>query len=159
MEGVEGEKVNLDYLGTTTLPVGKVMYYYGSKDAHIQYPPDDITVTLNLVLSKHNTTKNRQYKFIMPETKVSCEARLAGGRIIRSDQHEILCEMLIKTQELNNTEFVRKIAHSNNNATIRASAWLALLKHDTINKEDLTILKADKDQHVMKLKQKWSINV
>jgi len=56
--GLEGEVIDIKFIEKHKFRPKSVMYYYASKDIHIQYPPDELTVTLNLIIPKK--TKNRQ---------------------------------------------------------------------------------------------------
>jgi hypothetical protein len=58
-----GERVDLRYLETTTLPVGKVMYYRRERDVHLQRFPPELSVSLNLVLSPPDTSLCNQLYF------------------------------------------------------------------------------------------------
>jgi len=45
LEGFVGEKIDFRFLERTLFGPGMVMLYRASRDVHIQYPPDDLSVT------------------------------------------------------------------------------------------------------------------
>src|SRR5262249_50680818 len=50
VSGRAGEPVQLSFLERTTLPRGKVMFYRALTDVHCQEPPEEFSISLNLVL-------------------------------------------------------------------------------------------------------------
>lgn len=50
--GYPGEEVDLVFSEETTLPAGKTMYYVAGRDVHIQYPPESLSISLNLILPR-----------------------------------------------------------------------------------------------------------
>jgi hypothetical protein len=67
--GDVGEVVNVRFLERTRLSRGRVMLYRDSKDIHVQFPSDDFSISINVVVPKMQM--NRQYSFDMdlsPET-------------------------------------------------------------------------------------------
>jgi hypothetical protein len=61
--GHVGERVPLEFLETTTLPPGKVMFYRASRDIHVQYPPPSLSISLNLMLAAPTALLRDQYTF------------------------------------------------------------------------------------------------
>jgi len=67
--GDVGDVVNVRFLERTRLSRGRVMLYRGSKDIHVQFPSEDFSISINVVVPKMQM--NRQYSFDMdlsPET-------------------------------------------------------------------------------------------
>lgn len=62
VEGYPGESVDLRFLEKVRFTQG-VMLYRASKDVHIQYPPQELSVTLNLMVSKPDIAARDQYYF------------------------------------------------------------------------------------------------
>ena len=54
VEGYIGEYVDLRFLERTFLPEGKVMMFRRRKDVHIQMPPKETSISLNLMISPTN---------------------------------------------------------------------------------------------------------
>lgn len=63
LEGYPGEPVELTFLERTHFGTGMVMFYRRSKDLHLQYPPDDLSITLNLMVSTPEVRLRDQYFF------------------------------------------------------------------------------------------------
>lgn len=51
VEGFVGEQVDLRFVEKIRFGNGSVMLYRENKDVHIQYPPPELTVTINLMIS------------------------------------------------------------------------------------------------------------
>ena len=49
IEGYIGEAVELRFLERTQFVTGRAMLYRGSRDVHVQFPPEDISITLSLM--------------------------------------------------------------------------------------------------------------
>jgi hypothetical protein len=74
--GYVGEKVELRYLERTSLPRGRVMLYRTLKDVHTQLPPDEFSVSLNLMVADPTGYVADQYNF---DVKQSTIARLISA--------------------------------------------------------------------------------
>lgn len=68
-EGYVGEPVDLQFLQKTKFTTGSVMLYRGSRDAHVQYPPSELTITLNLMVESR--TRRDQYHFDLATRTIS----------------------------------------------------------------------------------------
>lgn len=63
VRGYIGETVELELLGRTMLPVGRVMTYREKVDVHTQFPPEELSVSLNLMVTKKRERDRDQYFF------------------------------------------------------------------------------------------------
>jgi hypothetical protein len=63
VRGLVGEKVELAFLGTTTLETGKTIGFRGGRDVHIQYPPPGFSISLNLICRDPLQLRQPQYFF------------------------------------------------------------------------------------------------
>jgi hypothetical protein len=63
VEGYAGEPVQLRFLEKVKFAHGTVMLYRASQDVHIQYPPEELSVTLNLMISTPEIAARDQYYF------------------------------------------------------------------------------------------------
>lgn len=63
VEGYAGESVPLRFLEKVKFAHGAVMLYRASRDVHIQYPPEELSVTLNLMISTPEISARDQYYF------------------------------------------------------------------------------------------------
>jgi hypothetical protein len=63
VEGYVGEPVNLRFLEKAKFAPGMVMLYRASRDVHIQFAPEELTITLNLMVSLPEIRLRDQYYF------------------------------------------------------------------------------------------------
>lgn len=63
VEGYVGEKVDLRFVERVHFTKGMVMLYRASVDVHTQLPPDDLAVTLNLMIASPEMCLRDQYFF------------------------------------------------------------------------------------------------
>lgn len=79
VEGYVGESVDLRFLQKTRFTTGTVMLYRASRDAHVQHAPEDLTVTLNLMVGAQGALQD-QYQFDLASRTILAvgDARAAG---------------------------------------------------------------------------------
>ncbi|MFC7519823.1 hypothetical protein ACFQS6_05440 [Xanthomonas populi] len=70
VRGYIGELVDLEPLGRTMLPVGRVMAYHEKMDVHTQFPPEQLSVSLNLMVTKKREFDSDQYFFDPSEGRI-----------------------------------------------------------------------------------------
>ncbi len=146
VKGVPGEEISIRHLGETNLTQGKVMYYYGSKDAHIQYPPESLTVSLNLLLPKTHPAHRRQYEFeLIPGTN---KAKIIMGNIDRLAQQRTLLETAASIGDAQSIKIIRDIALTHDNEQLRVLAWGALFNSGNNIADDLELILKDTSEHV-----------
>lgn len=81
LEGFPGEKVDFRFLERTLFGRGMVMLYRASRDVHIQYPPEDLSVTLNFMIATPEVRSRDQYFFDLEKrTLLDYPAELYGSR-------------------------------------------------------------------------------
>jgi hypothetical protein len=73
--GKIGEKVELRFLETTTLPAGKMMLYRMSRDVHTQNYPENFSISLNLLLAPPETNQREQFLFDLESSRIAQYAR------------------------------------------------------------------------------------
>lgn len=146
VKGIPGEEISLRFVEENSLTKGKVMYYYSNSDAHIQYPPESLTVTLNLILPKIYPANRRQYEFELLEEKD--KAKLIIGSLDRMSQLRTLIDTAINLENTSSTELIRKIAMTHANEQIRAIAWKALLSSKIPNPDDFILALQDDSEYV-----------
>jgi hypothetical protein len=76
VKGCVGEKVDMVFLEETSLPPGKVMFYRKGRDIHVQAPPDEMSVSLNLLVRSSTSSTTEQYEFNMDSSTI---AAYVGG--------------------------------------------------------------------------------
>ena len=70
LEGYPGEIVDLRFLEWTSFRAGTAMLYRASRDVHVQFPPDDLSITLNLMLETSSAGPRNQYYFDLADKRV-----------------------------------------------------------------------------------------
>jgi hypothetical protein len=79
-EGYAGEPVELRFLQKTRFTTGSVMLYRANRDAHVQYPPTELTITLNLMVE--SAEPRDQYRFDLGSGTIeSVGDPIASGRL------------------------------------------------------------------------------
>lgn len=78
VNGYIGENIEMKFLETTTLPIGKTMIYRASKDIHIQYPAEDYSLSINIMPASFNLLKNDQFWFDMNTNTIRSIAQGVG---------------------------------------------------------------------------------
>ena len=63
VEGYVGEKVEMQFLEKVRFAAGMAMYYRASRDLHIQHPPSEMTIPLNLLIQPPEVRLREQYEF------------------------------------------------------------------------------------------------
>lgn len=63
IEGYDGETVEMTFLEDTMLPTGKAMIYRPHHDIHVQIPPDEPSMSLNLLIEEKDIVDTPQYFF------------------------------------------------------------------------------------------------
>jgi hypothetical protein len=71
LEGVIGEPVEMRFLERKLFSTGMVMLYRANRDLHIQLPPDDLSITLNLMISTPEVQARDQYFFDLQRRTLS----------------------------------------------------------------------------------------
>lgn len=61
--GYIGEDAGLEFLGSYQLKPGMVMGYEAGRDVHVQYEPDDIAISINLIAVPRSTYFQQQLSF------------------------------------------------------------------------------------------------
>jgi len=81
--GYQGEPVKLEFLEETSLPFGKVILFRRGRDVHIQYPPQSLSISFN-VLERLDEPRPDQYSFdIAAGTSLGKTDRTFGLLIIQ----------------------------------------------------------------------------
>lgn len=71
IEGYLGEAVELRFLERTQFVSGRAMLYRGSRDVHVQFPPEDISITLSLMFDAPELKARDQYYFDLQRQTIS----------------------------------------------------------------------------------------
>lgn len=68
--GEDEEPVAINYLETTTLSEGKILYFRPSRDIHSQLHPTDLSISVNLIGQSPNITSIPQYEFDIETSRI-----------------------------------------------------------------------------------------
>jgi hypothetical protein len=71
VEGYVGESVDIRFLDKVKFAPGMVMLYRASRDVHIQHPPEELTITLNLIISHPEVRMRDQFFFDLQNRIIS----------------------------------------------------------------------------------------
>lgn len=66
-----GKRVDLRFLEETTLPTSKIMVYRASRDVHVQFPPKDMSISLNFMLIEPNVIYPPQCFFDISGSRIA----------------------------------------------------------------------------------------
>lgn len=86
-EPVVGARAELVFLERTRLTTGKVMLYRAHRDVHEQAPPDDMSISLNLMLIPPEVDVQDQYYFDLHTRRVASVHGIYNDRVI------LLCKL------------------------------------------------------------------
>lgn len=118
--GYPGEKVELEFVEDTTLPEGKLMYYYSSKDVHTQLPPQELSISLNLILPRKQRPLAAQYEFDM-------ESRTVMSRFGDMQMRRLVFSAVKHIGDENSLDILATIARRHADHRTRALAWETLI--------------------------------
>lgn len=127
--GYSGEPVALQFLERTILNEGRVMYYRANRDIHTQMPPDEYSVSINLLIQKPGrSSAARQFWFDIERGKIDAP-------ILRPDLTAtmFLCRLARSLGSERCVETLSTILCTHYNAYIRTAALEALLEADPRN--------------------------
>lgn len=71
LQGFVGERVDLQFRERLQFRPGMVMLYEASKDVHTQQPPEELSITLNLMISSPSVKLRDQYLFDIEKSILS----------------------------------------------------------------------------------------
>lgn len=118
--GYSGEKVDLKFLEKTTLPQGKAMIYRESTDIHAQYPPNEYSISLNIILNSFNTLKKEQFYFDLKNQRIAGLVPSGG-----TGKHLVL-ELAKQFGTPNTFDLIENIALNHDIPYLRAKAFETL---------------------------------
>lgn len=118
--GYIGEQVVLEYLEDTHFPEGKLMYYYASKDVHTQYPPEELSISTNLILPRLGRPR-LQYFF-------DVEKQTITGHVNELSQRIPIFKTVAALGDENSIDPLIQIARQHPCFRTRSMAWHTLLQ-------------------------------
>jgi hypothetical protein len=121
--GFDGEAVAMTFLERTHLSEGKVMFFREGRDIHTQMPPEQISVSLNLLVRTPRTAKREQYIFDLNETNIR---QMATGSDVARTLLAIRFSKLLYNNET--IAVLDRLAERSNNGRVRAAARQAIIE-------------------------------
>jgi len=120
IEGYDGEPVEMTFLEDTMLPLGKAMIYRPHHDIHVQMPPEQPSMSLNLLIEEKEIVEMPQYFFNL-ETRslVTMNENEVGRRVS-------FLEAVGHFADENCASLLFDVARQNRNPSIRAAAVHAI---------------------------------
>lgn len=115
--GVPGEKVDLRFVERARLSVGKVLLYRKHLDVHSQLPPDDLSVSLNILALSATSEFRDQYSFDIGRSEIA--------RVINASALETMVRLAGRFGGDKGTELIESFARSHPSERIRFAAWRA----------------------------------
>ncbi len=121
VEGYAGEAVDIQFLEKVRFSAGMAMYYRASKDLHIQYPPSEMTITLNLLISPPEVRLREQYEFdLATKTIARLPAELEASRRVT------FIELSSQLGDGNTAQLLEDLAQLHPCRRTRLTAWRSL---------------------------------
>ncbi len=71
VQGRVGEKVDLRFAQSVTLAEGSILFFRRFQDVHIQYPPAELSISLNLIPLEKGKAWSEQYEFDLVNQTIS----------------------------------------------------------------------------------------
>lgn len=118
----------LNYLGDMYLKESDIIYYFANKDVHVQHPPESLSVSLNLIITKPDATV-RQTVFDLEEPH---DNDVVLGRARFNSPYKLgnqrsIFSILSSYGNERSLQAILEIARHHELDEVRALAWVALL--------------------------------
>jgi hypothetical protein len=117
VRGDNNERIDLRFVETLLFRHGDLMAYRAFNDAHIQQPPEDVSVTLNLVTTVPSIKDKRQYCF-----DVGTNTIIAGGVENSHERTSKFLEMASHLGDANTIQLLIDLARKYPTDAIRQAA-------------------------------------
>jgi hypothetical protein len=121
LRGFIGEQVDLEFKERLQFRPGMVMLYEASRDVHTQQPPEELSITLNLMVSSPNLRLTEQYLFDL-ERKIL----IGYPQDIDSSRRSSLLEMASHIGDDNTKELLNDLSKAHPSRRTRLAAFESL---------------------------------
>lgn len=121
VEGYVGEKVEIEFLEKVRFAANMAMYYRASRDLHIQYPPSEMTITLNLMIVPPEIRLREQYEFNLATKTIS---RLPSE--LEASRRVSFVALSARLGDGNTAQLLEDLAQQHPCRRTRLTAWQAL---------------------------------
>lgn len=143
VDGCWGEEVNLPARGEYQLTPGRVMVYEAGVDVHIQRPPDDISVSLNLMCTPfEHVHRQQQYIFDARQRKI------IGGSGDRTSERLFLLDIMKHVHNANSVQLLEDFLGAHPCPRTKAQALGAL---ETICPAEVERFRSKTDSEVVRM--------
>ena len=122
VEGYVGEPVAMRFLEKVRFSAGMAMYYRASRDLHIQYPPPEMTITLNLLISPPELRLREQYEFNLTTRTIS---RLPSE--LEASRRVSFVQLSARLGDGNTVQLLQDLARQHPCRRTRLTAWQSLV--------------------------------
>jgi len=120
VSGYAGERVEMTFLEDTMLPLGKAMIYRPHQDIHVQLPPEQPSLSLNLLIEEKEIVERPQYFFdLTAKSLVIMNDNEVGRRVS-------FLEAVGQFADEDSVSLLFDIARQNGNPLIRVAALDAI---------------------------------
>ncbi len=146
VKGDTGESVKMRFIETTRLSKGKIMFYRASRDIHSQDYPDELSISVNMLVVNRRETLKTQYEFDF-ETQT-----VASGIENSSTAQRMLCTIAKHIGNGRTSDLLDELSVTHPNPQFRASCFDALLEREPASREQLLrTASADRDDVVRRV--------
>ncbi|MBO9826922.1 hypothetical protein J7373_01515 [Xanthomonas sp. A2111] len=143
--GYIGEKVDITPLEKTTLPKGKVMFYRMRRDIHIQHPPEELSISLNLMIISPESQHTEQYFF---DTNAGVISGIPEAAYVY--RHASLATLLGEVGNETSLPLLHSLLENQPNRRVRISALQSIYRlHERLNQSTTIASKFVDDQDTL----------
>ena len=121
LRGFLGERVDLQFKERLQFRPGMVMLYEASKDVHTQQPPEELSITLNLMVSSPTVRLQDQYLFDVEKNML-----VGYPQDIDSSRRSSLLEMASHIGNANTRQILHDLTTSHPSRRTRLAAYESL---------------------------------
>lgn len=134
VEGYAGERVALRELGTTTLSRGRILYYRPSRDIHAQLHPQDVSISVNLLVEHARYRSRPQFEFDIEQRRIV--GLLRGTSRLRQTAILDFIDLLGCVDD-ETMELLSHVAVRHEAPNLRAAAYNTLANHRPLDTRHL----------------------
>ena len=139
--GLAGEKIELDQQEDTQLSRGKLMHYQHSRDVHVQYPPESLSLSINLIFPRHPDASIQS--IFDPENKT------IKGYLDSLPTTSAIIKAAMLLQNNDSIELLEQIATNHLCPRTRTMAFSTLINMNPVNKNKYRrLIVNDPDRYV-----------
>ena len=127
-----GEQVDIRFIERRLFTRGMVMLYRASRDLHIQYPPEDLSITLNLMIHSPEVQARDQYFFDLERRVISDYSSESDG-----SRRAAVLTMAAQLGDGDTRQLLEDLAMSHPSRRTRLTAWQSLVQLEPARAESI----------------------